>query len=401
MIPYEWRVALRFLRFDRNQTLFILGAIAVGVSVQIFLDSLITSLQANLVNETIGRAAHITAVGRPTAARPEPLDTPKGTVSADFTADGEPVAEWLTLESALAGEPELINLVPVLETPGTLERGGLRRSVLLRGLRPQPAEALYQLSEGLLAGAATVSGREVLLGAGLAADFDLGVGDSARLVLPGLGEGFWTVAGIVDFGGAPLNDSWVLADLGAVQSALGSPDSITRFEAQVRDVYGAQALSERLARRYGTLRFTSWQEANAQLLSALRSQSSSSATIQVFVLLSILMGISSVLGISVAQKNREIGILKAMGATSFSTRSIFLIQGLVLGGIGAGAGTLGGWLLIQAFARFAPALSFTIALTPGILPRMLLITTAAGVISAWIPSNRSAALNPIEVIRNG
>jgi len=401
MIPYEWRVALRFLRFDRNQTLFILGAIAVGVSVQIFLDSLITSLQANLVNETIGRAAHITAVGRPAAALPEPLETPKGSVFADFTADGEPVAEWLTLESALAGEPELINLVPVLEAPGTLERGGLRRSVLLRGLRLQPAEALYQLSAGLSAGSAAVSGREVLIGAGLAADFDLGVGDSARLVLPDQGESFWTVAGIVDFGGAPLNDSWVLADLGAVQSALGSPDSITRFEAQVRDVYTAQALSEKLARRYASLRFTSWQEANAQLLSALRSQSSSSATIQVFVLLSILMGISSVLGISVAQKNREIGILKAMGATSFSTRSIFLIQGLVLGGLGAGAGALGGWLLIQAFARFAPALSFTIALTPGILPRMLLITTTAGVASAWIPSNRSAALNPIEVIRNG
>lgn len=102
----------------------------------------------------------------------------------------------------------------------------------------------------------------------------------------------------------------------------------------MRDVYTAQALSEKLARRHGALRFTSWQEANAQLLSALRSQSSSSATIQVFVLLSILMGISSVLGISVAQKNREIGILKAMGATSFSTRSIFLIQGLVLGAWG-------------------------------------------------------------------
>lgn len=401
MIPYEWRVALRFLRFDRNQTLFILGAIAVGVSVQIFLDSLITSLQANLVNETIGRAAHITAVGRPAAALPEPLETPKGSVFADFTADGKPVSEWLTLESALAGEPGLINLVPVLEAPGTLERGGLRRSVLLRGLRLQPAEALYQLSAGLSAGTAAVSGREVLIGAGLAADFDLGVGDSARLVLPDQGESFWTVAGVVDFGGAPLNDSWVLADLAAVQSALGSPDSITRFEAQVRDVYTAQALSEKLARRHGALRFTSWQEANAQLLSALRSQSSSSATIQVFVLLSILMGISSVLGISVAQKNREIGILKAMGATSFSTRSIFLIQGLVLGGLGAGAGALGGWLLIQAFARFAPALSFTIALTPGILPRMLLITTTAGVVSAWIPSNRSAALNPIEVIRNG
>lgn len=401
MIPYEWSVALRFLRFDRNQTLFILGAIAVGVSVQIFLDSLITSLQASLINDTIGTAAHITAVGKPPVAVPSASDEAKGTLNADFTADSEPITEWLALEASLKGDQRLRHLLPVLETPGLIERSGVRRNIQLRGIRPAVAGELYQLNQRTIAGTSAVSGQEILIGSGLAEDFALSVGDTARLALPGQKETYWTVAGIADFRSTPLNSSWILADLPAVQSAIGSPDAITRFEMQVDEVYSAQSQAEKLAQRYGTLRFTSWQSDNAQLLTALRSQSSSSVTIQVFVLLSILMGISSVLGVSVAQKNREIGILKAMGATRSSARVIFLAQGFVLGGTGALLGGMGGWLLIQAFARLSQGLAFSITLSPGIIPKMLFITAFAGIVSAWIPSNRSASLNPIEVIRNG
>ncbi len=401
MTRYEWAVALRFLRFDRNQTLFILLAITLGVAVQIFLDSLITSLQFSLIDETIGASPHITAEGKAVLITSEDHGGPSSALRGDFTAPAEPVDNWLNKQLQLEAEPDLLNVLPVLEAPGFLERGGVQRNILLRGVELAPASRLYHLSERLSGGVLQVSGREILLGAQLAEDLSLGVGDTARLVLPGRGPSQWTVTGIVDFKAKGLNSSWIFADLAAVQSAAGTPDIITRFEAQTPDVYSADRTSDTLNRRYGSLKFGNWKADNAQLLIALQSQSSSSSTIQAFVLLSILMGISSVLGISVAQKNREIGILKAMGATAQSARWIFLIQGLVLGLAGAVAGCAAGWLLIQGFSRLGGGLSFTIVLSPGLIPRMLLITTLAGMISAWIPSNRSARLNPIEVIRNG
>ena len=59
-MSYELKIALRFLKSGKAQTLFILLGIAIGVSVQIFLGSLITSLQDSLVDRTIGNSSHIT-----------------------------------------------------------------------------------------------------------------------------------------------------------------------------------------------------------------------------------------------------------------------------------------------------------------------------------------------------
>ncbi len=404
MNRFEWTIALRFLKHDRNQTIFIVMAITLGVTVLIFLESLIVSLQISLIEDTIGASPHIVAEGKGRIAEPLPDTTAKGSILGDFKRPTEPVDSWLTLDESLGAEKGLINLTAVLESPALIERGQTSQNLIFRGVQLDGATGLYHLEERLLAGTSRVSGRSVIIGAGLAKNFDLTPGDSIRVSFPGKASGQWSVAGVVDYQAKGLNDSWVIVDITALQSFLGLQDTVTRFEAQVTDVDTADVLAEGLNNRFETLVFRSWKEDNAQLLTALRSQSSSTSTISAFVLLSILMGISSVLGISVAQKNREIGILKAMGATSISSRSIFLIQGLVLGFGGAIAGAAGGRLLIAGFTQLTKGsggLSFTITVPPDLIPRMVVIVTLCGLISAWIPSNKSATLNPIEVIRNG
>lgn len=404
MNRFEWTIALRFLKHDRNQTLFILMAITLGVTVLIFLESLIVSLQLSLIDDTIGASPHIVAEGKGRIAEPLPDPTAKGSILGDFRRPTEPVDSWLALNESLGEEEGLINLTAVLESPALIERGQTSQNLIFRGVQLDGAGRLYHLDERLLTGASRVSGRNVIIGAGLAKNFDLAPGDSIRVSFPGKASGQWSVAGVVDYQAKGLNDSWVIADIAALQSFLGLQDTVTRFEAQVTDINTADVLAKDLNKRFEDLAFRSWKEDNAQLLTALRSQSSSTSTISAFVLLSILMGISSVLGISVAQKNREIGILKAMGATSISSRSIFLIQGLVLGFGGAIAGAAGGRLLIAGFTQLTKGsggLSFAITVPPDLIPRMVIIVTVCGLISAWIPSNKSATLNPIEVIRNG
>lgn len=401
---YEWKVALRFLRHDRNQTLFILMAIALGVTVLIFLESLIVSLQASLIDDTIGASAHIVVEGKSKVAEALPDKIAKGSILGDFKKTAESVDDWLSIEKSLFSERDLINVTAVLENPAFINRGTEEQSVLFRGIQLENGSKLYRLNERLKSGTTSISGREILIGKGLAEKFDLAVGDIINVSFPSKQASQWFVRGIVDFEVKNLNDTWVIIDLPALQSAIGREDQVSRFEIQVKDVQNADQLSTQLAVRYPDLKFRSWKEDNAQLLIALRSQSSSTSTISLFVLLSILMGISSVLGISVAQKNREIGILKAMGATNISSRSIFLIQGLVLGFFGAVLGSAGGWLLINGFTYLTQSgggLTFVIELPPHLIPNMILTVTLAGVASAWFPSNKSATLNPIEVIRNG
>jgi lipoprotein-releasing system permease protein len=145
-------------------------------------------------------------------------------------------------------------------------------------------------------------------------------------------------------------------------------------------------------------------ESNAQLLVGLRSQSSSSYLIQVFVVLAVALGIASVLAVSVIQKRREIGILRATGTRAGRISRIFLIQGGILGMAGAIVGVALGIGLGLFFAGLArnPDGSpiFPVALSAGLYLRTTLIAVGVGVFAAAIPARRAARLDPATAIRD-
>ena len=121
--------------------------------------------------------------------------------------------------------------------------------------------------------------------------------------------------------------------------------------------------------------------------------------IQVFVVASVVIAIASVLAISVMQKSRQLGILKAMGITNLNASLIFLFQGLILGAVGGTLGVLLGLGLFQLFmlspSTITPYINWGFVIGSG-----LVAIVCAG-LASLIPARRSARLDPIEVIRNG
>ena len=153
------------------------------------------------------------------------------------------------------------------------------------------------------------------------------------------------------------------------------------------------------------LEYTNWKIQNEQLLSGLTGQSASSIMIQVFVLLAVLLGIASVLAISVVQKSKQIGILKAMGIQNRDASLIFLFQGLILGVIGGVIGTGLGLSFSYLFSTFVKNPDGT-PLVPfyfdaGFVSISVVIAIASSTFAALIPARKSSKLNPIEVIKNG
>lgn len=154
-----------------------------------------------------------------------------------------------------------------------------------------------------------------------------------------------------------------------------------------------------------SLKVENWKDLNASLLSGLNGQSISSLMIQVFVLVSVVLGIASVLAISVAQKSRQLGILKAMGIRDRIASLIFLLQGFILGIFGAILGVGFGLGLAVAFTKFAlnpdgtPVIDLFI--DPQFIAISALVALAAATLAALIPARSSSRLEPIEVIRNG
>lgn len=279
-------IAGRFLRSAPGQTALIIAGIGVGIAVQIFVGSLISSLQDDLVQSTVGSSPHITLL---------PDDAEQ--LSASLVDDA-------------SGQPEVTTAIPVRRMSGLFVDGDESTPLSVVGVA---------------------------------------VGDDLELVLPNGAVAAYTVAGTFDLGAAAANDRLAFLDPNAVAEALGlSDDEYSAIEIQVADVFTSTEVGERL--RSPGVEVVDWQAENEELLSGLAAQSGSSLMIQAFVLVAVALGIASTLAISAVQKTRQIGILKAMGMTDAAAGRIFLLQALILGVAGVAAGIGLGYLLIWGFS---------------------------------------------------
>ena len=182
------------------------------------------------------------------------------------------------------------------------------------------------------------------------------------------------------------------------------PGGATTIELKVADVFEADRIANQIQSQTGLLA-DSWMALNAQLLSGLSAQSSSKIMIQVCVVLTVALGIASVLIVSVVQKSREIGILRAVGAPANRVLAIFLIQGGVLGLVGSFFGSALGVAFARAFetaTRDPNGLPrFPVQVDLNLLVGATALATGVGLITAVIPARRAAQLDPATAIRSG
>ncbi|HET6785141.1 MAG TPA: ABC transporter permease [Erysipelotrichaceae bacterium] len=371
-------IAKRFLGYNKGQTIMIMVGIAIGVSVQIFIGLLITGLQESLIDKTVGSTPHITITQQDDLSFGDFEVNNDSFTAVVYQADGPAFA--------------------ISENDDA--------SILLRGLSSE-GDTLYKLSEKLVEGKLPTIKNDVIIGSGLVEKLNVKLNDTLTLRTINNQSVDVRIVGIVDLKVDAINNTWVLSTLPTAQSLFAYDDEITSIAIQVKDVFEADVLSEELKDKItvSDLNVVNWKEQNDDLLSGLNGQSISSIMIQVFVLVSVVLGIASVLAITVLQKSKQIGILKAMGIPDNTASWIFLFQGLILGFYGAILGVLFGLGLIVSFTTFArnPDGSALIAIRYDI-PFILFsgsIAIFSALIASFIPAARSKKLSPIEVIRNG
>ena len=381
-----FQIATRFLKSSKGQTILIALGIAIGVSVQIFIGSLIQGLQKSLVDTTIGNQPQITL----TSNNEEKL-------IADYEEIEERISE---------NEEEVINLSVATDGPALISKDEETYSILLRGFNIDDADKIFNIKESLVDGALPEKEGEVLLGVDLKEEAGISIGDEIKLLANFGDTSTVTVTGFFNLGVASLNKSWTITNLETAQSIFSYDDQVTSINMQLKDVFLADTVADSIKERETseTLVVDNWKAQNEDLLSGLNGQSVSSIMIQVFVMISVLLGIASILAITVVQKSKQIGILKAMGIKDKDSSLIFLFQGLLLGVLGAILGVALGLLLAFTFTKFAlnpdgtPVVPLFIDLV--FITFSAVIAVAASVIAALIPARTSSKLSPIEVIRN-
>ncbi|WP_460426284.1 ABC transporter permease [Azotobacter armeniacus] len=395
----EWKIALRFLLDNYLQTLLILVGITVGCAVIVFITALVTGLQSNVIARTLGTQAHIRMLPPDEVNRV--LPAPPGVVALDLENPRpqrlRSISNWQDVRDVLDREPSILAVSPVVSGPAMGRRGVARASVSLLGIDPERYQRVVPVADDLIAGRFEVGVGHAVIGKELAGDLGLDLGDKLRLDAGEGREAIVDITGIFELGVRELDARHVYLDLKQAQTLLDLPGAVTVIDTKVGDIFAAEDIAVRLARLTG-LKAESWMATNGELLNALRSQTMTTQMIRIFVGLSVAFGIASVLAVSVVQRTREIGILRAMGSPRGQILRVFLIQGGLLGLLGSGVGGALAWVLVQAFNRFGARL-FEILVEPTLIPGAMAVATLTGVLAAAVPARRAARYDPAVAIR--
>lgn len=395
----ETTLAMRFLRQGRAQSLLILVGIAVGVAVIVFVTALISGLQQNIIERTLGTQSHVRVEAPREVNRVAPV--PEGVLQLVLEDPRpqalRPIDNWLAVRDVLERVPGVTAVSPVVSGPAFGRRGTAVQSVALVGVDLPRYLRVIPLDRNMVEGRLEIGSGNAVVGRKLAEDLGLRLGGKLRLDSGGGREAVVNAAGIFELGVRELDSRYVYVDLKQAQSLLALPGGVTVIDLTVEDLFGADRIAARVRGLTG-LQAESWMETNAQLMNALASQNMSTRMISFFVAMSVALGIASVLAVSVTQRTREIGILRAMGTRRAQMRRVFLVQGAVLGLAGSAIGALAGLGLVAAFNTFGPRL-FIIPLPPGLIPAAMALATVAGAGAAWVPASRAARLDPVEAIR--
>jgi len=403
-LPFESQVAFRFLKDGRIQTVFIIIGISIGVGVIVFMSALLSGLQANFVNRVLTGQAHIQVLIHKEMVRPLFKETG---VSESSKIQSplqryKSIDQWQSIALAIGRIQGVSVVSPAVTGSALVTRGEASRSVSLIGMVPDLYFKIIPLKEKMVFGQSLVTSESILIGTELATDMGVGVGDKLRVATGNGSIITLNVTGIFDLGNKGANSRNVFVAIRTAQSIFGLIGGATVLDLTLNDVYQAETVSKQIEGITG-LQADSWIKTNEQFFTAVKAQTTANTAIRLFVALSVCFGIASVLVVSVVQRSREIGILRAMGISRGQILRIFLLQGGLLGlagalvGSGMGISALAIW---QKYQRNADGtVMFALSFDLQLLYQTLILATFTGLLAAFAPALRAARLDPVVAIR--
>ena len=445
-MPYELFLALRYLRARRSRklaratALFAIIGIAFGVAALIVALSLANGFRDEMRDKILRGTAHITLMRR----------------------DGQPLTDWRTV----TGRIRQIN--GITDASATTYDGALLSSssnsayAVLRGLERESARAVAEVRRMIINGTIepllnepspfSNEGRSpqdspederdpprmdspitpfdeipseaalpnAVIGAELAARANLQVGDTATIISGdstltplGLAPRYRRVriAGLFQSGLYEYDATWIYLSLETAASFAGTPaPAASVISVEVEDIYSVEQLSAQLREQLGAAYTTvNWQEANRPLFAALSLERRMGLFIIILIILIATLNITTTLVLVVAERRSDIAILSAMGVRARSIMMVFIIEGAIIGLIGALSGVALGLLVSFLGDRYKlvslPADIYSISNVPfhtRLMDVMLagLVAFLLSLLATLYPSRAAARLRPAEALRD-
>jgi lipoprotein-releasing system permease protein len=423
-MPYEFFISLRYLRARRKQvfvsiiTFISVAGIFLGVAALIIVIAVMNGFETDLRNKILGINSHVILMEH-----------------------GGGMRNHAAVLKEVGRIPGVVAATPFIYSQAMLKNGNNVTGVVLRGLSLDDAMQVINLGkirEGRLAdlaeGQRRIPGLKpeysglpgILIGKELAKNLGVFRLETVYLVSPaGVATPMgmvprmksFVVVGIFESGFYEYDSTLAYISLKTCQEFLNMPETVTGLEIRVDDIYKAGTIAKTIEKKLGYPYWARhWMELNRNLFSALRLEKRVMFLILSLIVLVAAFNIISALIMIVMEKNRDIAILKSMGATRWGIMKIFIIQGLIVGAIGTSLGTLAGLAVaynLEALSRFVENL-FGFKILPGDvyylseLPSQVNFTDVGIIIAGTLlisflstlyPSWRASRLDPVEALR--
>jgi lipoprotein-releasing system permease protein len=401
LAPFEWIAAIRFLKEGRMQTIFIVSGIALGVGVIIFMSALLTSLQTSFISRVLTSQPHIQISAPDEMARPL-RESSAAVVSASVVQQPaqrtRSVDQWQSIVRELSLRNDIAYIAATISASGQAVRGDASRSIAITGIDPATYFNIVKLPDYIILGNPRLTSEDIIIGTGLATYLGVTIGDKLNIISVSKDVRVLNISAIFDLGNGSSNRQAAYVALRTAQTLANLPGGVTTINVTVNDAYAAETIANQI--QISTRKKAeSWIATNAQFFTAVKSQQISFGIIEGFVALSVAFGIASVLVVSVTQRSKDIGILRAMGTSQSQILRIFLFQGGVLGFLGAIVGSVMGglgFLVFHYLVRQADGKEmFPFVLQPVLFFVAMLLAASTGVVAAAIPAFRAAKLDPV------
>jgi lipoprotein-releasing system permease protein len=405
-LPFELHVALRYLLARRKQafisviSLISTLGVAVGVMATVIALALMTGLQQELRDRILGSNAHV------------------------FVWKQGGILDYRAEAAKIRGVPHVVGAAPAILGKALITAARTEGFITVKGIDPALEPGVTDIARALrsgsldgIAGAGAGGADGVLLGTDLAAQLGVGLGDSVSLLTP---QGTLSpmglvprtrrlrVAGIFSLGLFEFDSTYGLVSLD-VAKRLFDKDQVDLIQLRVDDIYAAPAIARAVTSTLGPQYLTEdWAAMNRSLFSALWLEKMAvSITIGLIVMVAALNIVASLI-LLVMEKNRDIAILKTMGASARSVTVVFMMQGLVIGlvgtTVGAGAGVALSYVLDRYEVIRVPVDVYQVSHVPfTLLPFDLALVVILAVLVCFVatiyPSRQAARLDPAQALR--
>jgi lipoprotein-releasing system permease protein len=430
-LPFSFFLAFRFLKPKRTfvsviTVISVLG-VTLGIAVLILVISVMTGFDQELRRKVLGFDPHIVVGGA-----------------------GAPLANWREIPPKLAEFKGVTHSAPFVQGPVLLaSSAGEVRSAQIRGIDPAVEGAHEGIGSSVVAGELNLQGESCVLGLELARTLQVQVGDKVTAypakdfgpVLEALNEAEsakdpkasiaklrslvlpmeLTVRGLFSSGRYQYDSDVLLVPLQIAQELYGLEDNVHGVSVWLQRPYSAPAYADRIrAMLYPSLPnidALTWIDLNREIFDAIRLERNTMFFLLLFIVIVAAFSIMNTLITVTVLKTREIGVMKAIGATSSQIVWVFLLQGMAVGvfgnitGVGLGLSVLHwrnefkDWLATRlGFEIFPPGIYQFREIPAELIPADLAVICISAFLicslAALFPALVAARLEPVKALRH-